>query len=163
MTKLLCLALGVGLSPWLAAAGGATQRHATLTVLNEIHLTNQTEVQLGQLAQEKGTTLQVRGLGETLVRDHQNADQAVAQLARRSGMGLTSHLATAPEVRQLKLLSGTDFDKAFAQTLIKDHQTDMQKLLSEKDALPSSDVRELVMNFLPTLQKHLEWAENIHG
>lgn len=163
MAKLFCLVLGIGLSPWMVAASGEAQRHTTLKVLNQLHFTNQKELQLGQIAQEKGSTLQIRNLGENLIRDHQNADQAVTQLAQRSGIGLQSHAASTPEVRRLRSLSGAEFDRTFAQVLIEDHQTDLQALRTEQEALPSSDVRELVRNFLPTLEKHLAWAENFRG
>jgi putative membrane protein len=154
------------IAAWVAspAAIAGNTRQETRRLLNDIHRSNQKDMRMGLLAQEKGTTLQVRGLGETLVRDLRNADKAITFVAQRAGVKLNAADPTGySEVRRLQYLSGQAFDHAFLRTLISDHQKHRQKLLSAKDALPQKDVKELVQSFVPTLDKHLEWARHIRS
>src|SRR5688572_22786392 len=48
-------------------------------VLSDLHKTNQKEIQLGQLAQQKGASAEVRNFGQHLIKDHQEADAKVTE------------------------------------------------------------------------------------
>lgn len=149
------IVLNVSLAP---AVAGEDAR-ASARVLNDMHRVNQKDMRLGQLAQEKGSTLQIRGLGENVVRDLKKADEAVAVVARRVGTRLRrSNAASSSDIRRLQMLSGSAFDEAFVKLLIKDHQLNRRKLISAERTLVPGDIKELVRTYLPTLEKHLEWA-----
>lgn len=60
------------------------------SVLSMLHAKNQEEVQIGRLAQSKGTTEQVRGYGADLVRDHSRNDAKLMSLARDLNITLSS-------------------------------------------------------------------------
>src|SRR3989440_9593066 len=52
-------------------------------VLRKLHHVNQEEIQAGQLAQQKGTTRDVKDYGATLERDHTKGDQDVKTMASK--------------------------------------------------------------------------------
>jgi len=135
-------------------------------VLNDLHQADHMEIHMGHLAQEKGATDDVRNYGKTLVNDHQDNDKQVTDLATKNGITLKSAkpgVMDDMEMKHLKSLSGSEFDRKFAKLMIDDHKKDIAKMESaQKSALPE-DVRQLVGNTLPTLQKHLELAQKIYG
>src|SRR5207253_8782930 len=57
-------------------------------VLRKLHHVNQEEIQAGQLAQQKGTTRDVKDYGATLVRDHTKGDQDVKTMASKMNVDL---------------------------------------------------------------------------
>jgi len=119
------------------------------------------EIMLGQLAEQRGATARTRQFGQALVRDHTQArDQAMA-LAR--GMGMTvpmRPMAKALAERQrLDGLSGRAFDREFARYMVKDHQQDIGKFGAE--ARSHNRAAQLARATIPTLRKHLQMARNI--
>ena len=124
---------------------------------------NLAEVQMGQLAKEKGGSDAVRTFGEMLEKDHSDANQKALQAA--SSMGLTP--PTAPNSKQkadydrMSKLTGAKFDHEFARHMVADHKKDIREYENEtkKHDAASSYASET----LPTLQKHLEAAESLNG
>jgi predicted outer membrane protein len=60
------------------------------TVLNKMHSSNQFEIQLAQLADRNASSAKVKQYAARLVRDHQNADKKVTDLANKLGIQLTA-------------------------------------------------------------------------
>jgi putative membrane protein len=135
-------------------------------VLNDLHAANGMEVHMGKLAEEKGSTAEARDYGKTLVKDHQDNDKQVTDLASKQGITLkteTPGLMDKMEMKKLKSQSGAEFDRAFAKNMIDDHKKDIAKMQSALKSQLPEDVRKLVADTLPTLQKHLELAQKIYG
>jgi predicted outer membrane protein len=57
-------------------------------LLSRLHAANQKEIQMGQLAQRNASSTRAKQLAQRLVRDHQQADQRVTQLAKRLNITL---------------------------------------------------------------------------
>ena len=57
-------------------------------LLSRMHMTNQMEIRLGQLAQRNGASARVKQYGARLVRDHSAADARVTALAKKLGITL---------------------------------------------------------------------------
>jgi len=136
-------------------------------VLNTLHQTDRMEIHMGMMAQDKGSTSDVKDYGKTLVSDHQDNDKKVTDLAAKEGITLKSAkpgIMDEMEMKHLKSLSGSDFDQKFAKEMINDHKSNIAKLQSAQAStkLPD-DVRQLVADTLPALQKHLETAQKIYG
>jgi putative membrane protein len=156
----------------LAAAGAllcSTFAFADTTaadVLNDLHQANQMEIHLGQLAQSKGSADSVKDYGKTLMSDHQDNDKQVTDLAAKNGIALKPAepgLMEKMSMKKLESLSGSEFDRKFAKDMIDDHKKDIAKMQSAQKSNLPDDVRQLVGNTLPTLQKHLELAQKIYG
>lgn len=121
----------------------------------------QAEVTMGQLAQQKGSSDAVKQLGQTLVNDHQTANQQLQQIAQQQG----AQLPTSPdpkdqaETDHLQNLNGQQFDQAFLKHAVMDHQKDIQEFQKEANSGSDPQLKQFAQQQLPTLQKHLQMAQ----
>lgn len=129
--------------------------------LQNAYQDNLTEVQVGQMAQQKGQSQKVKDYGQSLVRDHQAVNEKVQQIAKQKGVELTNKLDMRHQMKvdRLTALTGEEFDKTFMEEQIKAHQETVA--LFEKVASKSTDneVKEFAQSTLPELRHHLEMAQ----
>lgn len=122
------------------------------------------EIQLGQLISERGSSATVRDFGNTLVSDHRQALAQVASVAHQMDMRVPKSIMPQARAERAKLehLRGAAFDREVKRYMIHDHQKDISDF--EKQAR-SGDRRTagLAQRQLPTLRKHLHIAESLHG
>ena len=122
------------------------------------------EVMLGQLAQDKAGSQKMRELGQMLVADHSKAKEEASSVAKTLGVTPPDQPTTQAQDEQTKLskLSGDDFDKEFARYMVTDHQKDIKEFQDQANANqgPTSD---MAAKQLPTLQKHLAMAQALAG
>jgi putative membrane protein len=123
---------------------------------------NLAEIQVGQLAQQKGATQGVRHFGTVLQQDHSTANQQAMSAA--SSMGVTAPSQPGPkeqaEYQHLAALSGSRFDKAFVKAMVKDHKKDIAVYKKEARA-SNSPAATYAQQSLPVLHKHLQLAESL--
>ncbi len=138
------------------SADGASKKFITEAIQGDL-----AEVQVGELAQQKGTTDAVRNFGKQLVNDHKENQAKAQQVADDLGVKPPS----SPSAKQravyskLKSLSGTKFDRTFARDMVKDHEEDIKKF--QKQASASGPTGDFAKNTLPTLRKHLDMAKSL--
>jgi putative membrane protein len=62
---------------------------------------------------------------------------------------------------QLSKLSGAEFDKAYANEMVKDHEKDVAEF--QKEAMSGKDpaLKEFAAKTLPTLESHLQQAREM--
>ena len=139
-------------------------------VLRKLHHVNQEEIQAGQLAQQKGTTRDVKDYGATLVRDHTKGDQDVKTLASKMTVDLEAMKNDARhqqkqqvmqnKMDQLQKMSGKDFDRGFAQMMVNGHREAIEMVKTARaDAKP--ELKSMLDKMLPVLQKHEDMANEI--
>ena len=133
-------------------------------VLNNLHQANLAEIKMGQLAQTKGVSEDVKSYGKTLVSDHEASDKKVVDLSAKQGVTLKAEKAGFMErmnMRNLRSKTGAEFDKEFAKGMVDDHKKNIEDLQSAQKAALPQEVKELIGDTLPTLQKHLAMAQKI--
>jgi putative membrane protein len=121
------------------------------------------EVQMGQLAQQKGADQQVKQFGQMLASDHgENLDKAKS-LAQKIGMTPPESVNAEQKAtyNQLSKLSGQQFDKEFARHMVQDHRKDITKF--EQESRKSGEVAKFAQETVPVLKKHLQSAESLSG
>lgn len=118
------------------------------------------EMMLGQLAQQRGNSSDVRKFGAALYRDHSQARAEVLSVGRR--YGLRSDTRAAPEAKEerekLTHMRGDEFDREFARYMVEDHRKDIDKFRDEASERHGS-VSQLAAKQLPVLEKHLSMAQ----
>jgi putative membrane protein len=121
-----------------------------------------TEIAMGQMAQQKGSTQELRSYGQTLVDDHTTAKQQKMDVAKQLNVSPSDALKPEAAALQSKLngLSGLDFDRAFVAAMIDDHQKDIADFQEEAQD-NNGPASTLAGKQLPVLQKHLKMAEDI--
>jgi len=159
-----------GTSTAKPAASGQTQAgtqqkasKADQSFLKEAIEGDMAEVKMGELAQQKGQSQDVKQFGQMLQDDHGKHLQQAQQQAQQ--MGVTP--PTQPNAKQkamydhMSKLSGAQFDKAFAQGMVKDHKQDIAKY--QKEAKSKGPLAQFAQQTLPVLQKHLQTAQSIQN
>lgn len=119
------------------------------------------EVAMGKLAEQRGATAATRQYGQMLVHDHSAHRMKVVALGRSMGVPATMALSDDGMQMRSKLmgLHGANFDAAFKQGMIDDHQKDIAKYQDEVTSAQSPRVKQLAQDTLPTLNKHLSAAQ----
>jgi len=144
----------------MAMNGAASSGAIDTAFVTEAMKGDNSEVALGNLAQQKGSSAGVKDLGKMLVTDHGAHKQVVADLAQKANVPVTNDLNDEAKAEQKKLegLSGAAFDKEFVRATVEDHQKDIAKYEQEAK---SGDAQTAAMakTTLPTLKKHLQTAQ----
>ena len=119
------------------------------------------EVELGKLAQERGTSDAVKQFGQRMVDDHSKANSELSQLAQSKGVTVPSGLDAKAQATKDKLskLSGAAFDRAYIADMVKDHRTDIAEFQKEANSGHDAETKAFAAKTLPTLQEHLRMAE----
>jgi putative membrane protein len=120
------------------------------------------EVELGQLAEEHGSSEQVKAFGRRMVKDHSAANEKLQAVSSKEGMNLPEDMNQQDRETYEKLskLSGSQFDHAYMANMVQDHKQDIAEF--EKEAKYGKDpaVRQWAQQTLPTLKEHLQLAES---
>lgn len=120
-----------------------------------------TEVQAGQLAQQKGTWKDIKDYGAMMVRDHTAAADKLKAIAASKNITLPS--AISPEMQKniddLQKKEGKDFDKAYLDLMVSDHKKVISAFEDESKNGSDADIRGFADNTLHTLRHHLDEAE----
>jgi putative membrane protein len=120
------------------------------------------EVQMGELAQKNGESEDVRAFGAALVTDHSESLEKATDLAEEAGASVPDEPKpeAQKEFEELQGLTGAEFDKAFAEHMVMNHEKEIQKF-EEQAQSGSGEVAEFAKATLPTLQQHPETAKNL--
>ena len=121
------------------------------------------EVELGNLASQKASSSEVKHFGERMVQDHTKANDQLKQIASSKGVKLPSEPSHAQmaEKKRLEKLSGTQFDKAYMDAMLKDHKKDVADFQKESQSGKDPDLKSFASQTLPTLQDHLKQAQSV--
>jgi putative membrane protein len=122
---------------------------------------NMTEIQLGQLAQQKGMMKDVKDYGAMMEKDHTAAGDKLKALAAQKNITLPSSIS--PEMQKnvddLQKKSGKDFDKAYISMMVDDHKKVISQFEDESKKGSDADIRAFADSTLHTLRNHLQEAE----
>jgi putative membrane protein len=124
---------------------------------------NYAEIQMGQLAQQKGQSDGVKSFGQMLVTDHTDANNKALSVAKE--VGITP--PDGPSKKQqsdydrLSKLSGAAFDRRFVQDMVMDHRNAIREY--ERGSKAKDPVGQYAGDSLPTLRKHLRTAQSLES
>ena len=146
----------------LALLGGkamAADPPVTADVLNKLHESDQKEIEAGKIAQKQGQSKEVRDYGKMLVKDHTAADKKVTGLAKKEKIPLS---ANEPGIDEMKhMAAGSTFDHSFARDMVDDHKKDIAEVTEARNNTTDDQLKQLLTDLLPTLQKHEDAAQKI--
>ncbi|HEU4588560.1 MAG TPA: DUF4142 domain-containing protein, partial [Gemmatimonadales bacterium] len=149
-----------------ANPSGTTGNEAS-GLLSVISTANQTEIQAAKDAQSKASSPQVKRFAAKLAQDHQKNDQQAQALAKRLGVDLASGAGAASESQsaamgELAGKTGAEFDRAYVQREIQDHQQNIDKI--EQQMLPAAkdpQVKAFLQKTDKAMKNHLQMAKQL--
>lgn len=124
------------------------------------------EIDLGKYAQMNARNQRVKNFGAMMVRDHSKANNALISLtASNKNLIYPDTIAEMNRNRNtendLKMKTGSDFDKAYMNQMVDEHEKDIEKYKKEAEDGRNPDLKTFVINTLPILQVHLDSAKSI--
>jgi putative membrane protein len=123
------------------------------------------EVTLGGLARQRAEDDQVMQFGQRMVQDHGQANEKLMAIAEQKGIQLPQELPADVQqtAQELQQLSNAEFDQAYMDEMVRDHEEDVQAFEQQAQSGQDPDLRAFAEETLPTLREHLELAEQIRA
>lgn len=146
------------------AAGGGALNRADNRALMDMAMANMAEVEMGKMAQSKGTSEQVKSYGQQMIDDHGKALAEVQALAQAKGVTLPAGLDAKHrrEAERLGAMSGAAFDKAYMERAgVRDHKAVHSRLTRIESSARDPDVKALATKMKPVVQQHLNSAQQM--
>jgi putative membrane protein len=124
---------------------------------------NSAEVELGKIVAAKSKDPNVKQFAQMMVKDHTTALNELQELAQTKNLNFNDDLPDDAKSLQQKLSSdtGKQLDKDYMDSMVEDHQKDVQEFTDKSQNAKDPDVKQWASKTLPTLQKHLEKAQQI--
>jgi len=123
------------------------------------------EVETGKLAQDKAINPRVKDFGAMMVKDHSEANNKLKRLASSLNIALPESISddAKKDVEKLDKKNGKDFDKAYVDMMVDDHEKDAAEFRKAADNCSDSTLKEFARQTLPVLEKHLDSIRSIAG
>jgi putative membrane protein len=121
------------------------------------------EVQLGQLAQQKAQSSDVKQFGQKMVEDHTQLNDQMKPLAKRLNVKQPSGVSKKDRdlIARLEGLSGDQFDQAYIQAMVKDHKQDLSEFKDEAQATQNPSIKQAAQQGAQVIAQHLQMIEQI--
>jgi len=120
------------------------------------------EVAIGKLGQAKGKSGDLKKFADRVVTDHSKANDELVKIARDAGLTISEKPADQDEhVKHLR--DASDFDKAFADHMVKSHEKGVELFTRAYKELKNEKLRTFAEKTLPTLKEHLQMAKDLQA
>lgn len=120
------------------------------------------QIRLGQLAQKKGNSADVKKMGKMMEEDHTKALSQLKTLSKSKSVALPTSTpkSSNDDYNALSKKSGKDFDKTYSKTMVKHHEDAID--LYEKAIEDSNDeeIKAWASKQLTELKAHLTHAKD---
>ncbi|WP_073851290.1 DUF4142 domain-containing protein [Pontibacter flavimaris] len=121
------------------------------------------EVELGKLAQQQAMNQQVKDFGTMMVNDHSKANDELKALAAKKSLVLPDSMSQdhMDHVKELRDKKGADFDAAYMDLMVEDHEEDVEMFEEASNNLEDAEAKAFASKTLATLRTHLNRAQEI--
>lgn len=121
---------------------------------------NLKEIQLGELAQQKGRMTEIKELGRMMEVAHRKFSEELAVLAQKKMITTPTLPSDEDQNAYLKLSSksGTDFDTEYCNMMVSGHKAAIRMFEKSAKEFTDPDIKEWITLTLPELRAHLAYA-----
>ena len=121
------------------------------------------EIQLGQLAQQKASSAEVKQFAQHMIDDHTRLDAEMKPLAHQLGVEAPTELSAKHKSLQATLqgLSGPQFDEEYVKAMVAGHREVDQEFVREETASTNPILKNAVTQAEPTVASHLKMAQDL--
>src|ERR1700722_1246653 len=122
------------------------------------------EVQLGQLAEQKSQSDDVKQFAQKMVADHtQMGDKWFKPVAKQLGVAEPKGPDKKDKklIAKLETLSGPQFDTEYIQAMVKDHKEDLKNFTEEAQATQDPNVKQVAQQGANIIQQHLQLIQQV--
>lgn len=147
-----------------ASAPTSSQDFSERAFISQAMQGGMAEVQLGQLAQQKSESNDVKQFAAKMVNDHgQMGEKWLKPVAQKMGIDEPSGPSKKDkkEIEKLSGLSGQDFDREYITMMVKDHQKDLKEFQSESQTAQDPTVKQIADKGSQVIEQHLQIIQQI--
>lgn len=121
------------------------------------------EVRFGKDATARAQAPAVKQFGQQMVADHTQSNRQLKQIARQSDIDLPDNMDSMHKKleKRLKKMKGANFDQAYIQSQVQDHQTAIALYQQEAAQGQNPQLKAYAAQTLPILQQHYQMAQQI--
>jgi putative membrane protein len=121
------------------------------------------EIQLGQLAQQKSQSEDVKQFAQKMVEEHTQLSEQMKPVAQQLGVKEPKGPSKKDKQLMAKLegLSGPQFDEAYIQAMVKDHKEDLKEFKNEAQSALNQNVKQAAQQGAGVISQHLQMIEQI--
>ena len=121
------------------------------------------EVQLGQLAQQKSASDDVKQFAQKMVDDHTQLDKEIEPIAKQLEVKEPNGPSKKDKqlIAKLEGLSGAQFDEEYIRAMVKDHKDDLKEFKDEAQMTQNPNVRRAAMEGATVISAHLQQIQQI--
>jgi putative membrane protein len=136
---------------------------ADRTFVRALALGGLAEVDLAKLAAQKAPDDAVKDFAQRMLKDHSEANDRLASLARTNGIALPDQFDSEQRSMRNRLQQAgkTEFDHAYISGQITDHQKTVQLLEYQIGSGENEDLKQFASDTLPIVLDHLRMAQSI--
>lgn len=122
------------------------------------------EVVTGKLAQEKSQNGEIKTFAQQMVTDHTQANQKLADIARKLDIQVPDEAALTDKVKKM-ILEWRDesFDKSYVNNQVDAHEKAVELFKKEAASSDKPELKAFASETLPTLEHHLEQAKALQA
>ncbi len=119
------------------------------------------EVELGKLAQKNGMSSTVKDFGKMMETEHGKANDELKNMAQSNNITLPAMMSNDNQKTydDLAAKTGKDFDKAYADLMVKDHKNDIDEFKEQAEDGKKADLKTWAAGKVSTLEMHLQKAQ----
>lgn len=126
------------------------------------------EVEAGKLAEEKGSSADVKAFAKMMVKDHTAANAELKSIADSKKLKVSDNQQLMDKAKSmiLELRSSKSFDQAYANNQVKAHEATIALFEDEAANGKDADLKAFATKTLPDLKAHLDKAQALakaHG
>ena len=121
------------------------------------------EIQLGQLAAQKGGSDEVKQFGQKMVDDHTALNNDMKPFCDSMGVKPPTKLSKKDQMEYDKLngMSGDAFDKEYLSYMSKDHHNDVKDFKAEQMSAGDENLKAAVGKGLQVVQQHTMMVDQL--
>ena len=162
MNKIEIAALALAALTMSGFAAAQDTKSADKTFIKDSSEGSLAEVNFAKLALEKSKDPNVRKFAEKMVHDHEMLITSMKPFAvkydvKPSGTPLMDHA----KYEELKMKSGTDFDRGYVEAMVKDHDDDLKKFIKEENSTADPELKAAVAKGEKVILEHTKMIDGI--
>lgn len=140
----------------------AAQEMSPSEFLVKAAASNQKEIELSTVARERAQERRVQAFAQMLLNEHENAGRDLRRVASDEGVPLPREFpAPDREIVRLHELDGEEFDRAYLQLMLRDHEKSVAMYQYQASQGTDPEVKKLASRTLPKLEQHLREARRL--
>lgn len=152
-------------APAFAQAGGSATAGASADqkFVDMAAQTDMTEAHFGQMAADQAASQGVKDYAQMLVTDHTADYNKLTAAATKAGDTVPKGLDAAHDrmIKPFEKLKGATFDRRFIHEMVAGHEKAIAAYKKEQADGQSADLKQYASDALPTLEKHLQAAQDL--